>query len=297
MSGERETEQAFQIHPGEPEVLRALPGSTRRFASHRPFRHHSAEMRDALSEAIRNIVLPRLVAARKAKDQNLAACGRMVTDEDVSGLLSHVATADHNLAESMLAALRLRGVSRQDVLLDLFQPAAQRLGDQWLDDQCTFADVTLGTGRLQRLMRSDAMPKMSHSPCQPGGRLLIATMPGDQHSFGASIVEDLFRQAGWDTLHWTGNDPVRLAALAASARYDVIALSVSEPHRLDGLKALAGKLRRASANRAAKVIAGGHAFASASAQASCYGVDAILTDARTAVDRVTALLAPHDEMA
>jgi MerR family transcriptional regulator, light-induced transcriptional regulator len=296
MSGERETEQAVHIHPGEAEVIRILPGFPRRFASHRPFRHHSGDMRDALSDAIRNIVLPRLVAARRAKDQSLAACGRVVTQEDVNALLSHVATADHNLAEAMLDTLRLRGVSRQDILLDLFQPAAQRLGDQWLDDQCTFADVTLATGRLQRLMRSDAMPKMNHSPCRPGGRILIATMPGDQHSFGASVVEDIFRDAGWETLHWTGKDPALLAAAAASSRYDVIGLSVSEPHLLDGLQVLAGTLRRASVNAAAKVIAGGQAFtgggafSSAPTLASSYGLDAVIADARTAVGRVTALL-------
>jgi MerR family transcriptional regulator, light-induced transcriptional regulator len=248
-----------------------------------------ATMRDALSDAIRNIVLPRLVAARQAQGHAALSFGKQVTAHDVSAFLSHVMTSDHSLASAMLTVLTLRGVSREDVLLELFQPVARRLGDMWLNDDCSFADVTLAVGRLQRLMRSEAMPTARAAADAPSGRVLIACIPGEQHTFGAAIVEDFFLSAGWETVLWSGSDRATLEVVAHSAAFDVVGISIGDPGNLPALKPLAAALRAGVAPRVIGVLAGGHAVA-ATTNAAAFGVDAIVHDARAALPTAQTLL-------
>jgi MerR family transcriptional regulator, light-induced transcriptional regulator len=267
-----------------------LHGQLHRLEQARSAPASGPDVRGALSQAIRNIVLPRLVAARNARDLALATYGRSITEQDISSLLAHVTTADQSIAEAMLTVLRLRGVPREDILLDLFQPVAQRLGDRWLSDQCSFADVTLGVGCLQRLMRSPAMPRTAPKSTVRHARILIACMPGEQHTFGAAVIDDLFRSAGWDTLQWAGQNPAILETVAAASPCDIIGISVGERMLLGELAPLAARLRRGGLARGTMLIAGGHAFDAENARPADYGVDAIVHDPRAAVRTAEALL-------
>jgi MerR family transcriptional regulator, light-induced transcriptional regulator len=290
MSGERDTDRPFQMHPGDAEAPQTLPRHAKRLDLAGQADCVSSDVRGALSLAIRNIVLPRLVAARNAHDMALATHGRSITEQDIAALLSHVTTADQHLCEAMLTVLRLRGVSRQDVLLDLFQPVAQRLGEQWLSDECSFADVTLGVSRLIRLLRSDLMPRAIPHMKPQGLRILIASMPGEQHTFGGAVADDLFRSAGWDTMQWSGQDAAMLDAVVASSPFDIIGLSICNPALLLDLSGLAARLRRTCSGRATMLIAGGHAFGNIMAEPHAHGVDAIVLDVRQAVAKAHALL-------
>jgi methanogenic corrinoid protein MtbC1 len=288
MSGERDTKHVVKA-PGPAEALPFGPTSSKGLVSAFPDRDAAREIRGALSEAIRSIVLPRLIAARRANDVTLAMHGRAVTDQDVTALLSHVTTADHSLSEAMLQVLKLRGVSREDVLLELFQPVARRLGERWASDECSFADVTLAVGRLQRLIRSDSMPEARRSAGCSRGRILIASLPGEQHTFGAAVVDDFFRCSGWDTVIWQGPDQAILEIVAKSAPFDVVGLSIAREDRLDSIKPLARTLRAACSRHLVGILVGGNAL-EGKATAEEFGVDAIVTDARSAVEAAEALI-------
>ncbi|MGT2486179.1 B12-binding domain-containing protein [Methylobacterium oryzae CBMB20] len=51
-------------------------------------------------------------------------------------------------------ALLEEGLSLDALLLDLFAPAARRLGQLWEEDEADFLDVAAALGRLQSLTRS-----------------------------------------------------------------------------------------------------------------------------------------------
>jgi MerR family transcriptional regulator, light-induced transcriptional regulator len=246
-------------------------------------------MRDALSEAIRSIVLPRLVAANHAHDIALAHQGSGISEQDVGTMLSHVLTPDQPVAEAMLTVLRLRGVTRADVLAVLFPAVARRLGALWQADRCTFADAALAAGRLQRLIHSEAMPAPQPQAARATGRVLVCSLPGDQHALAAAIVDDFFRCAGWTTTLAPGADAGRLAAMAESEPFDVVGISIADRRRLGELASLARSLRDASSKRLVGVIAGGGAFAGPD-RPGRFGVDAIVRDARAAVATAEELL-------
>ena len=69
----------------------------------------------------------------------------------------------------------------------------------WENDECGFADVTIGMLRLQnaqRALRQDFVAGQVvaiDAPCA-----LLLPVPGEQHTFGLSLVLDYFLRAGWD---------------------------------------------------------------------------------------------------
>ncbi len=281
MSGERDIKTA-PAAPGSAEVPTLAPIGLNRFNAG----HHSsrADVRDALSNAIRMIVLPRILAAHK-RDAGRRAIG----EADVDLLLSHVATPDPALAEGLLTALGQRGVGRADILLDLLGVAARRLVDRWRRGACTFADMTLAIARLRRLIRSESLPPPPAAP-KCGGRILIVAQPGAQDGIDAAIVEDLFRSAGWDAFSWSGSTIAALERISTTAAVDIVAITISDPDRLDALPPLTRRLRSMSSPRLVGIITDGQAVAGHPAHPGSLGLDAVMRDARLAEPAARAML-------
>ncbi len=85
-----------------------------------------------------------------------------------------------------------------DTLIDNYVPAAARvLGEQWVDDQINFADVTIGSLRLQSLLEkaSEAGCSTLHTD-QNRTHALIIVPQGEQHFLGASVVAAQLRRVG-----------------------------------------------------------------------------------------------------
>jgi MerR family transcriptional regulator, light-induced transcriptional regulator len=277
MSGGRDT-KITQAAPGSAEVSRLASIGSNRFSAAQG--SSTFDVHDALSNAIRTILLPRMIAAHR---KDAAAIG----ETDVELLLSHVTTADPALAEGLLTAVRQRGVSRADVLLDLFAVVARRLGDRWRRDECTFAEATLAAGRLRRLIRSEGMP--APPPVVEGaGRVLIASFPSDQHALDAAIAEDVFRSSGWTIAAWSGTDAAALDIVATTGAFDIMAMSVGDAEQRDRLPSLAARLRRASPARLIGIMTGGRA--GLPGDLGRLGLDAVIRDLREADSVARALL-------
>jgi MerR family transcriptional regulator, light-induced transcriptional regulator len=260
-------------YPGSAEASRLGPDFSKRF--------NPAQIRDALADAIHSIVLPRLLEQRRTAARTAARAE--IARKDVAALLDCVAASDPGPAKALVEALKLRRASREAVLLDLFAPVAERLGDCWQHDEMTFADVMLGVGRLSALIQSDVMPAPPAPIPGLRGAILVASMPGDQHTFGATIIEDILRSAGWDVLTWSGSDAGSLVRSAMAAPVDIIGISVSDAASLPALRSLAGRLKLATGNRLAGI-------ARSKAAPGSLGVDSVLRDARKAVATVRGLL-------
>lgn len=154
----------------------------------------------SLSSLVEREIIPRLVASHpNAGALSVSGKSGEITAEEVDAFapLSLQVEAD-SLLDYVDAILR-RGVGIDTVLVDLLAPAARRLGEYWEDDRCDFVDVTMGLWRLQEIVHElGARLPVERQP-GPGRRALFASMPGDQHSFGTIVVEELFCREGWLT--------------------------------------------------------------------------------------------------
>ncbi len=200
--------------------------------------------------------------------------------------------ADHEAGYTdLIERLLARGVSVENVYLELLTPAARELGRRWDEDLTSFSDVTVAIGRLQRLMRgmSQSFGNEVDAPGD-GRRILLIPAPGEQHTFGLSIVAEFFRRAGWEVVGADGEDGLDAAAVVRNEWYDVVGISVGVEARLDWLKSGITALRGASRNRAIGVLVGGPVFAVYPERAAEVGADATAPDGRRAPDVAEGLL-------
>ncbi|SDZ48082.1 Methanogenic corrinoid protein MtbC1 [Jannaschia faecimaris] len=75
-------------------------------------------------------------------------------------------------------------------IIDIYIPAtARRLGDDWLDDAASFADVTLGCVRLRSLLTwaDDMLDELDVMPSITHGQVYLLTPEGAQHRLGQHV--------------------------------------------------------------------------------------------------------------
>jgi methylmalonyl-CoA mutase cobalamin-binding subunit len=178
------------------------------------------------------------------------------------------------------------------LLLDLFAPAARRLGRMWEEDTCSFTDVTLALSQLHRLvhqLRHERAGEFEH-PGQPP-RVLLTVTEKEQHLFGLLVVADCFRSGGWRVDEELGGAANWIATAVRGTSYDLVGVSVSSEERIDRAAELVRTVRRHSRNANVRIMAGGPVFLRVPEVAERLGVDAVATDARQAVARARDLLA------
>jgi len=190
---------------------------------------------------------------------------------------------DASAIGQMIGDLRARGLKVESIYIDLLAPAARCLGEWWEDDRCSFADVTVGLGRLQQAMR-ELSPAFGSEVDHPadGRRALLVPAPSEQHTFGLSMVAEFFRRAGWDVVGGVGEQMLAPPTLVRSEWFDVIGISVGVDSRLDWLKEGIAAVRQASCNRGIGVMVGGPLFSLNPGLAVEVGADATAADGRHA---------------
>lgn len=247
-----------------------------------------------LAQVIEAEVVPRLVLAGRAASCDVPPKQDAVVPgpEDVVALVGLVIADDAAAPLAYVEALRARGIALERLYLDLFAVVAQRLGQLWTEDLCSFTDVTVGLVRLQGLVREYSpafLPSVeAHDPRRSA---LLVPVPGEQHTFGLVMVSEFFLRAGWE-VH---SDPMasveEFSAAVRNRWFAVAGISVGNNGQLDDLAALIRQIRRESCNRAIGVMVGGRIFAENPELAGLVGADATATDGRQAALQAETLLA------
>ncbi len=249
-----------------------------------------------LARTIEQEIIPRLMLAHRTLAEPVSrpvAIGQPITLEDVKHFAKLVLSQDEDLAFGSIQAFRVRGVSVEKIYLDLLAPTARYLGDLWDEDLCSFTDVTVGLGRLQRVLRelSPAFGVSVGHPAQ-GRRILLLPSPGEQHTFGLVMVAEFFRRAGWDVTGgaWAaGADP---AALVAAEWFDVVGFSLGSESHLDSLAASIRAVRHATCNHDIAVLVGGPLFGERPDYLARVGADGMTIDGREAPALAERLIEP-----
>jgi MerR family transcriptional regulator, light-induced transcriptional regulator len=253
--------------------------------------------RERVARIVRTIeadIIPRLVRSHRVVEVAPAAVGSaapLPTPLEVEAFVQYVLDDDADAFNGMISRLRERGMPIDNLYLGLLAPAARLLGVMWEEDRAMFSDVTVAVGQLQRIMRmlSPAFGGEVDHPAD-GRRILLLPAPGEQHTFGLTIVADFFRRAGWQVVGGVGDSSLDPVALVTVEWFDVLGISGGAHARLDWLKTGIAAVRRASRNRAIGVMVGGPIFTDAPGLAFDVGADATATDGRQAPNVAEQLL-------
>lgn len=268
-------------HSGMPVGSRrkaANAGSGRNAGTRRQQRPGSSS---AISTLIEGEIIPQLLVAHRMRPGRFVGeGGGLITPEDVARFCPLPLTLQ---ADELLVHVEeyvARGVGIDAIFVDLLAPAARRLGDLWEEDRCDFLDVTIGLWRLQEVMREIAWGSpIITGPLRAPNRALFSAMPGEQHSFGATMVHEVFVRAAWDSEVLVAPDMRQLVAKVANKAYDLVGLTVSCDVTTESLSRTIKAIRSVSICQDVKILVGGHAVNANPALADESGADGSAVDA------------------
>ena len=239
-----------------------------------------------LARTIEQEIIPRLMLAHRASaDTEIrpASSGKTITADEVTQFAKLVVSHEEDSALASIQTWRDRGISIESIYLDLLAPTARHLGELWNDDLCNFTDVTVGLGRLQRVLRelSPALGRNVEHPAM-GRRILLMPGPGEQHTFGLVMVGEFFRRAGWDVTGGAWAVAADAPAMVAAEWFDVIGFSIGAEIHLQSLASTIAAVRHATCNHDIAVLVGGPMLSQRSDVLNQVGADGMTIDASDA---------------
>ncbi len=247
----------------------------------------SQQRRAILTRAVQLQVIPQLL-----QRSSLRAAPAAGLSAHVERLASLSLQATSHEVVDFVTGLMENGADAERLYLKLLTPTAVLLGQFWTDDVCSFADVTIGIGHLQTAMRAlhRAFFTTAGSMAPGAPRAMLLPLPGEQHTFGLSMLSDFFSRAGWDTWSGTVSDAGELNAMVRGEWIDLLGFSLSHDALLEDSRRHIAAVRRASRNPAIVIMVGGLPFAQDASLALEIGADGTALDGAQAVAIAAALL-------
>ncbi len=249
--------------------------------------------RTGLAAAVETRVVPWIVLAHRTPNHAGCCCdtAKSVEKADIVALADEARRNDLAAALARVESYWQAGMPLDRLYLELVGPAAVQLGQMWHEDTASMAEVTVGLACLQRLIHTlgPAFHQDDLRP-DPKRRILLAPMPGEQHSFALVIIAEFLRRAGWDVDCGRVLSLSALCALLKREWFALVGLSVSCTGRIDAVSGAIHALRAASRNRALGVLVGGPMFTANPDLVVQVGADAMAIDARHAVAQAESLL-------
>jgi methanogenic corrinoid protein MtbC1 len=253
-----------------------------------------------LSRVVASEILPRLAVLRGGPANANPVPLTVTTDDDTRELIRLLLLLREDDSVALfIETLRLRGIAAADLYLGIITAAARRLGEMWEDDLCDFAQVTIGLGRLQQLVRllSPNFQTTAVHRAHPESVLLLPA-PGEQHTFGLVVLAEFFRREGW----YVSGGPVSAHAAGGldaanavrSTWIDVVGFSIGSAAHVGGLARSIRAVRKASRNRGIAVMVGGPLFLLRPEIAAQVGADLGAIDAPSAVRQARGVLAVRE---
>ncbi|MFM8566889.1 MAG: B12-binding domain-containing protein [Gemmatimonadota bacterium] len=214
----------------------------------------------------------------------LARVQLVATSRIVEQFTEAILSPDEAAPGAYVRELLRQGVSPATLIEEVFTPAARVLGERWKTDECSFYEVTLASGHIQRLLRAVSPLFLADSaPLGSTGRMLLTGASGEQHSLGSLVIAEYFIRDGWDVHLLTTYSPDILLDMVRKTAYHCVGFSVACTQHLPGLRKDIRRVRQVSRNNDIRVLVGGQLLDSEPSLAEDLGVDAVATDAESAV--------------
>ena len=217
------------------------------------------------------------IIARLTARENQAA--PVVLEPIVQRLTEAVQTENSSLIEALKPDLRRARISPA-MLADIYIPeAARRLGRAWEDDTVTFADVTIGTVRLQSILRdisadwaADARKKV-----QQNGSVLLLLPEKEHHTLGPLVVTGQLRRRGISVCLQLATADGEWKSMLRKRHFDGVIISVGWEGKLAAAADLANAVKEMTKGRM-PVAVGGAVLTRFESMLTCEGADIVTND-------------------
>ncbi len=251
-----------------------------------------------LARAVEGEIIPRLMLSHRAATRRAwpATSNRAegFTETEVESFATLIVERDFETAMKHVESLREEGRPLQSLFLELFTPAARRLGELWEEDRRDFMDVTVGLSRLQRLLQEigpDFGENRGLATVQ--GRALLVSARGEQHTFGLSVLCEFFRREGWDVWNGRLTASEEISGLMKAGPFDLVGFSVSQENKLNELASDIEQVRQESNGPPPHIMVGGRVFIDQPKLSREVGADSTARNAHDALEHANKVVQRH----
>ena len=223
----------------------------------------STQLPDLIGEIERKVDVS---ASRISSNQNWVQSSQVKQDqyrntlgeEEINKLTNLLLDTEEGSFELAITVLKTHGAPIDYIVLDLIPSIARQLGKQWEDDSLSFADVSIGVNKLERVIHKlDYLFQANQLDRQQNKSIFISGFPGSQHSLGTLIFANFLIYSGWQVHrpHQVNIDSIVYGV--SSKAIQAIAISISTNEQLEKLPELINLLREKSKNPEIIVLIGG----------------------------------------
>jgi methanogenic corrinoid protein MtbC1 len=223
----------------------------------------STQLPDLIEEIERKVDVS---ASRTSSNQNWAQSPRVsqhqyrntLDEEEINKLTNLLLNSEEGSFELAITVLKTHGASIDYIVLELIPAIARKLGKQWEDDDLSFADVSIGVNRLERVIyKLDYLFQANQLDRQQNKAIFITGFPGSQHTLGSLIFANFLTYSGWQVHRPHQANIDSMVYGVSSKMLQAIAISVSTNEQLEQLPNLINLLRQKSQNPEIIVLIGG----------------------------------------
>ncbi|MEM8749469.1 MAG: cobalamin-dependent protein [Pseudomonadota bacterium] len=258
--------------------------------------------RHVIGAMLRNRIIPTLVETRTESPLIAVATqgksGSKVTlsENDVADIADLLLAGHEQSALDEFDAIFEKGISARRLIVDVFGAVASHLGEAWVNDTASFADVTLGMAVLHKALRNKAAHLALEIESDPfGNSIMLSPLPNHTHVFGAAVVEEFFRAADWDVHSGGFSTENELLKALADEEFSIFGLSLGQPQQSDDGRRLISRIRARSMNQNIKIMVGGPAVVLDKRIPSEIGADGFAVNAEEALKVARHLLDQNDD--
>jgi methanogenic corrinoid protein MtbC1 len=215
--------------------------------------------RDWIEDRLLNTILE--TGALELKPHSSAHLTWQTIEDHADNFVALITRDGPQKTEQYIAELLNLGMGVDSIVLELIPRIARKLGDQWVSDSLSFTEVTIATGRLQKLIYSlDHLFQETRTNASTAHSILVTAAPGSHHTLGPLILSNYFTWAGWNVLSESTPSQRYIETTVASKSLTAIAVSVADYDQLDQLPELIQSIRSKSLNPAIIVLTGGSLY-------------------------------------
>lgn len=197
----------------------------------------------------------------------LSKHGTVLSNEEIDQITQLLLSTEEDAFELAITFLKTHGASINYIVLDLIPTIARRLGKEWEDDTISFAEVSIGVNKLERVIHKlDYLFQATQLERRGNQSILVSVFPGSQHSLGTLILSNYFIHSGWNVYRPDNTNLKSISQKLESTSHDAIAISISCDDQLQQLPNIISTLREKSKNQKIMVLIGGPLYNKAPAK-------------------------------
>lgn len=221
------------------------------------------------------------VLARLVKGERVA--GSTLNEALVERLTQVVSSGDPEGFSLLWPDFRRARISAAMVADHYIPEVARRLGKGWAEDCVTFADVTMGSARLQAILRDIGQDWFADAAGAAEGPTLLVILPeGEHHTLGAMVLAARLRRSGVSVSLRIGESAPVLATFVRDRSFDGALISVACHEKLETCAKLVKTLKNAT-NGALRIAVGGAVLETGEYSAAQTGADVVTSDIEVAL--------------